>query len=134
VIEAFAEKYRLKLKANAEDDGEPTINGKSGQVYKYSATELAVSFAPGLDKDRRGQGKWCPKTWGNFRRNAVALGMVVRLNGDSEGALSFDPANKKLAELALKIARVRQKQPLSPERLSALRENIAKAREIRVGA
>ncbi len=60
--------------------------------------------------------------------------MILRQNGDSEGSLSFDPANENQSKLALQIARVRQTNKLSPERLLALRVNIAKARENRVEA
>lgn len=129
MIEAFATKYRLKLKASPEDDGQPTISGKSGQVYVYSDAELAVSFTPGLDKDRRGQGKWCPKTWGNFRRKAVEAGMSVVQNGDSDGSLRFDPGNKIQAKLALQIARLRQKRILAPDSKAVLVARLATMRE-----
>jgi hypothetical protein len=110
MIADFAKRYRLKLRANPNDDGEPTINGKTGQIYMYSAAELAVSFTSSLDRDHRGQGKWCPKTWGNFRRKAVELEMTLRRKGDSDGSLSFDPGNKGQSRLALQIARARQKR------------------------
>jgi hypothetical protein len=130
MIEDFARKYRLKLRANP-DDGEPTINGKTGQVYTYSAEELGVSFAPGLDKNQRGQGKWCPKTWGNFRRKAVDAGMTIRQNGDSDGCLSFHPSNREQAKLALQIARARQKRLLSPEKNASLVARLAAMRDSR---
>jgi len=65
-------------------------------------------------------GKWCPKAWGNFRRKAEALGMAVRQDGDSEGALSFDPSDKEQAKLAIQIATVRPKRQLAPEHRAKL--------------
>jgi hypothetical protein len=127
-LESFAKSCRLKIRR--DDDNELRIAGKDGQIYAYSDNELGVSFMPGLSNGR-GVGTWCPKRWGNLRRRAVEAGMKVRQNGDSEGSLTFDPANREQANLALQIARVRQKKQLSPERLSALRVNIAKARENR---
>jgi hypothetical protein len=133
-LESFASKHRLKMRRNADDDNEPCVTGKNGQIYEYSEVKLAVSFAPGLDKNHRGIGRWTPKAWGNLRRKAVALGMSIRQNGDSEGAISFDPENRDQAKLAIKIARARQKKQLSPDRLLAMLANLAKAREMRLWA
>ena len=63
-------------------------------------------------------GKWCPKTWGNFKRAAAAAGMTLRQNGDSEGCLSFDPEDNEQANLALKIAKVRPKRQRTPEQVA----------------
>jgi hypothetical protein len=110
-LETFASKYRLKARRNLDDDGASTIEGHQGHIYEYSDSELAVMFLPG---------EWCPKTWGNFRRKAEALGMAVRQDGDSEGALSFDPSNKEQAKLAIQIAAVRPKRQLAPEHRAKL--------------
>jgi hypothetical protein len=68
-----------------------SIPRRQGQIYEYDAAELGVMFMPPPTKDDR-WGKWCPKKWGNFRRAALAIGMTLRQNGDSEGCVSFDPA------------------------------------------
>ena len=109
-LEAFASKYKLKLKRSQDDDGALLINGKSGQIYEYSDSELRVSFTPGLDKDRRG----------------VAAGMILRQNGDSDGSLSFDPENREQAKLAIKIAGVKVKRQATLAQLA----NLAKFRKI----
>ncbi|HET9406021.1 MAG TPA: hypothetical protein VFO39_02175 [Candidatus Sulfotelmatobacter sp.] len=119
MLESFATKYKLKLKRSLDDNGEYVINGKSGQIYEYSDCELAVCFTPGLNKDR-GIGTWCPRRWSNLKRSALATGMTLRQNGDSEGSLSFDPDNRQQAKLAIKIAAVRPKRVLSPEHKAKL--------------
>ena len=111
MLETFASKYRLKARRNPVDDGAPIIEGRQGHIYEYSDAELGVLFLPG---------KWCPKTWGNFRRKAEALGMTIRQDGDSEGALSFDPSHKEQAKLAIQIAAVRPKRQLAPEHRAKL--------------
>ena len=65
-------------------------------------------------------GRWRPKMWNKFRKTALAMDMTLRQNGDSEGCLSFGPANEEQAKLALRIAGVRPKRRLSPEQLARL--------------
>jgi hypothetical protein len=54
--------------------------------------------------------------------------MTLRQNGDTEGTLSFDPANRAQSTLALRIAKARTKRILSPERAAAGTARLAKAR------
>lgn len=44
---------------------------------------------PGLDKNGHGVGSWCPTKWGNIRRTAVAAGMTLQQNCDTEESLSL---------------------------------------------
>jgi hypothetical protein len=125
-IEQFAERYRLKLRRDTED-GTTIALGRQGQVYEYSENELGVMYSPGL-KNGHGIGSWHPKIWNAFRQGAVSVGMTVRQDGDSEGCLTFDPANPEQARLALKIARVRPKRAVSPERAAAMVATLAKFR------
>jgi hypothetical protein len=119
LIQDFADKWRLKM--SRTDDGEKIVAGRLGDahIYQYSLTELGVAFVPG---------KWTPKTWGNQKRAATAIGMTLRQNGDTEGTLSFDPANRAQSTLALRIAKARAKRILSPERAAAGAARLAKAR------
>jgi hypothetical protein len=100
------------------------IAGRLGEshIYQYSLTELGVAFVPN---------KWTPKTWGNHKRAGIALG-TLRQNGDSEGTLSFDPANGPQSTLALRIAKARAKRILSSERAAAGAARLAKARLARL--
>jgi hypothetical protein len=119
MLERFAGEHKLRVEVSPDDAG-GIIDGRNGQIYEYSVTELAVSFTPGLDNNSKGVGSWCPKKWGNIRRAAVAAGMILRQNGDSEGSISFDPWNREQARLAIKIAKVRPKRVLSPEHKAKL--------------
>ena len=111
----FAEKNRLKVKR--DDRGDTIILGKQGHLYEYSTTELGVMFMPPRTESEP-WGRWCPKAWGNFKRAAVAAGMTIRQNGDSEGCLSFDPKNNEQAKLAIKIAKVRPKRQRTPDQVA----------------
>jgi hypothetical protein len=111
----FAEKNRLKVMRDGR--GDPVILGKQGHLYEYSTTELGVMFMPPRTESEP-WGRWCPKAWGNFKRAAVAAGMTIRQNGDSEGCLSFDPKNNEQAKLAIKIAKVRPKRQRTPDQVA----------------
>jgi hypothetical protein len=121
----FAEKNRLKVMRDGR--GDPIILGKQGHLYEYSATELGVMFMPPRTQAEP-WGRWCPKTWGNFKRAAAAAGMTLRQNGDSEGCLSFAPCNKAQVKLALKIAQVRPKRQRTPEQVARFVAGIQGAR------
>ena len=120
MIEAFANENRLKTKM--DECGELIILGRQGQLYEYNNAELGVMFMPG---------SWTPKTWGNFKRAGLAIGMILRQNGDSEGCLSFDPKDREQVELAIKAAGVRPKRRVSPEQRALMAERLALARQNR---
>src|SRR5215469_6215891 len=73
-INEFAEKRRLKMRG--DECGESIIPGRQGQIYEYGDGELGAMFMPTPTKDDR-WGKWCPRTWGNFKRAALAIGMTL---------------------------------------------------------
>ena len=121
----FAGKHRLKVRR--DDHGDTTILGKQGHLYEYSATELGVMFMPPRTESEP-WGRWCPKTWGNFKRAAAAAGMTLRQNGESEGCLSFDPKNNEHAKLAIKIAKVRPKRQPTPDQVARFLAAVQNAR------
>lgn len=124
----FAETNRLKV--TRDECGDAIIAGKQGQLYPYTESEMGVMFMPPKTKTDS-YGRWCPKVWGNFKRAAAAIGMVLTQDGDSEGCLSFDPLSKEQVKLAVKIAGVRVRKTLSPERKAALAATLAAARSQR---
>lgn len=115
MIEQFAKANNFKLRTSGED-GTKIIAGRQGHIFEYSASEMGVLFMPPALPGNL-YGKWTPKCWGNFRRKALALGMTLRQCGDSEGTLSFHPANKSHIRLARTIAKVRTRLTLTPEQL-----------------
>lgn len=60
----------------------------------------------------------CPKLAGQLTRRSLLCQVAnscTRQNGDDEGALSFDPTNKKHAALAVKVTGASPKRQLSAE-------------------
>ena len=57
--------------------------------------------------------------------------MTLVQNGDGEGSLTVDHDNKDQVTLALKMAKVRQRKQLSPERKEQLSALLATARNSR---
>jgi len=108
-ISAFAEKHHLKLVR--ADDTTLIIAGRYGHVYEYSESELGLLIMPAPEHTRY---------WGHVRRAMLAAGMTVRQDGDHEGAVSFDPSDKKAARLAMKLAGIRRRRTSSPAQLAAL--------------
>jgi hypothetical protein len=121
-IKECAAKHRFKCRKDSCDD--VILVGKQGHIAEYSGTEFCVLFTPGLDHrdlpEGKGRGSWTPKRWNAFKRAATDAGMTLRQNGDSEGLLSFDPANKEQLKLAIKIAGVRPKRQMSEKQLAHL--------------
>jgi hypothetical protein len=110
-VSEFAAKQRLKVQ---REDSSVVINGKSGQLYEYSDTELGIMFITPATK--------APRThmWRKMSSACVAAGMVQRQIGEAEGCLSFDPANQEQVKLALKLAGVKRKRQVAPEQLARL--------------
>jgi len=127
-IERFSAEHRLKTRL--DECGEKIIPGRRGQIYEWGVNpdtvvfELGVMFMPPRTKENT-HGKWTPRTWGNFRRAGSSLLMTVRQSGDSEGCLSFDPANPEQVKLAMKIARVKPKRILSEKQQAVIAKMLA---------
>ena len=110
LLKEFAHKRSLSVKRSRQDDTD-NIVGRLGEIYEYSDYELALMLCGGPI----GTGRWA-----RMRSRCLAAGMTLRQNGDDEGALSFDPENKKQASLAIKLAGARPRRRLSAEHKAAL--------------
>lgn len=119
LLSSFAESNRLKVHQRA--DGERVILGRDGEIYAYR-DRLAVIFIPK---------KWTPRRWNGARIQCEILGMTCVQNGDSEGTLLFDPADKKQTQAAIKLAHVKTKREMSPAQAEAAARALAKAQEKR---
>ena len=112
LIHTFAQQNRLPT--SRESDGTRVIRGQAGcHLYEYSDSELGLIVLSDA-KDAR------PRRWAGIRKKCLAVGMTLRQNGDDEGALSFDPNNRKQARLAIKVSGARPKRQLSPEHRAKL--------------
>ena len=124
-INDFATQHRLKTKHDRGDDT-TIIPGKAGQLYEYSDEELAVMHILPATKPAR------PRVWNRMRDLCAAAGMVLRQNGDAEGALSFNPENREQVKLAIKLAGVKRKRQMSEKQKAvaeaALRLALARKR------
>ena len=82
-------------------------------LYEYDEGELGLLVLSEVQNPR-------PRRWAAIRKKCLAAGMILRQNGDDEGALSFDPNNRQQSRLAIKIAGYRPKRQLSPEHRAKL--------------
>ena len=105
-IAEFSQRHALNVK---RDQTETIVPGKCGLLYEYNDELLAVAFMGKHATSRR---------WNRLRELGTASGMTLLQDGDSEGCLSFDPADGVQSKLAIQIAGVKRKRQLSPaERL-----------------
>ena len=96
------------------DDMTTVIRGRAGcHLYEYSDSELGLIVLSDANDAR-------PRRWAGIRKKCLSTGMTLRQNGESEGAVSFDPNDREQARLAIKIAGVRPKRRLSPEHRAKL--------------
>jgi len=114
----FADIYRLKL---SERDGEKVIAGRDGLIYQYRE-QLAVCFMP-ISRS--------VYQWNKFRNKAVAIGMVLKQNGDSEGTFLFNPENREQSETAIAMAHCRRRPALSSAERAKRAGRVAIARQSR---
>jgi len=109
-LKEFAERYSLRVK-RSPDDGTDNIIGRFAEIYEYGDSELALMLCGGPT----GTGRWA-----RVLSKSLAAGMIMRQDGDDEGALSFDPADRKQAALAINVTGARPKRQLSPEHKAKL--------------
>jgi hypothetical protein len=126
-VEQFAERHHAR--ARRDECGETIVPGKlwklqpklgrmyGHQVYDHSDGRVGVLLM--FDSKAK---------WTNAKRKLLDAGFTLKQNGDTEGACLFDPENKAQAKLALKVAGVRIRRELSPERREALANQLAAAR------
>jgi hypothetical protein len=111
-IHAFAEQNRLRT--CRETDGTTVIRGQAGcHLYEYSDSELGLMILSDEEDTRT-------RRWTGIRKKCLAMGMTLRQNGEDEGALSFNPANRQQSRLAIRVTGVRPKRQLSPEHKAKL--------------
>jgi hypothetical protein len=112
MIHTFAQQYRLPT--SRETDGTIVIRGRSAcHLYEYSDSELGLMI---LSNERDTH----TRRWVGIRKKCLEAGMSLRQNGEDEGALSFNPANRQQSRLAIKVTGVRPKRQLSAEHRAKL--------------
>ena len=119
LLTTFATDHRLRIQR--DECGDLIIPSPLGNLYQYSSIELGLMVLPPSSSH--------PRLWNSIREKCLAAGMTLRQNGDTEGSVSFDPTNQDQAKLAIKLAKVRPKWQMSPERREAQLVVLANARK-----
>ena len=132
----FASAY--KVRAKQDGCGDLIILGKRfakdmpdrveyhSHVFDYEDGEhfgVCLMFAPSGDGTSGKSAKWT-----YAKQKLMAAGFTIRQDGDAEGIGLFDPANQAQARLALRLAEVKTRRPLSPEKAEALAARLQAAR------
>jgi hypothetical protein len=113
-LQQFEDKHRLKTVR--DECNETIISGRFGQIFEYDTEVLGVLFMP----DPHGRMKPTTVRWAKHRRDLVAAGCHIRLDGDGEGIATFDPRDAKQAALAIRIAGCRRRRVPTAGQLASL--------------
>lgn len=133
-IKTFAESYRVRTRQDS--CGDVIIPGKRYATDMPDRIEYRSHVYDHDDGEHFGV---CltftsARKWGSVRRKLEAAGFTIRQNGDTEGIGLFNPQDKAQSRLALKLAGVRTRRELSPERREAQARVLAAARAARQAA
>jgi hypothetical protein len=128
-IKEFAERYRVKTKRDS--CGEDIVTGSLRPKDMPARVEYAAHVFDCGDGKRSGllllfQTK--PK-WTYAKKKLVAAGFTIKQDGDTEGTALFDPENCAQADVAFRVARIRVRKELTPERREALSARLSAARQ-----
>lgn len=107
---SFAESFQLKVKRDG--CGDRIIPGKHGHIGDGYANELLGVYLS-FDTVRQ---------WHSRRKQLLSLGARLKQNGDTDGVLLFQPEDKPLARLAIRLAGIKRRKsalPPSPKQLAA---------------
>ena len=127
-IRAFAEKHRVKTRRDS--CGELLIPGKQfctdmpqrvdyrSHVYEYGDARFGLCLL--LASKRR---------WTFAKRKLMDAGFELAQDGDQEGCGLFNPADTKQVRLAFRLARIRPRHVMSPERRQELADRLRKAKD-----
>jgi hypothetical protein len=66
--------------------------------------------------------------WSNAKKRLLGLGFVLHQDGDTEGVLTFDPANPAQVKAALKAAGIHPMKDFSPETRAKYAEHMRRVR------
>src|SRR6267154_3374098 len=137
----FADHYRVHTRK--DECGETIIPGKAwkkqpkaGRMYGHQIYEhgkgqfgLLLMFPVDNGKEVGGSGK--SAKWVNAQKTLIAAGFTIRQNGDADGTALFNPEDKAQARFALKLAGIKTRRQLNPERRAALAIQLAVARTLK---
>src|SRR2546426_11438739 len=67
--------------------------------------------------------------WTHAKKQLVTAGFTVKQNAETEGTALFNPEDAGQVRLAFKLARIRVRRELSPERRQALAAQLGASRQ-----
>ena len=133
-IKAFASTHNVRTKHDG--CGDIIIPGKQfatdmpkrleyrSHVFDYQDGQhfaLCLMFAAAGDSGKSAK-------WTYAKHKLTAAGFSICQDGEAEGIALFDPANKAQARLALRLAGVKTRRTMSPEKAHALALRLQAAR------
>lgn len=119
-IQQFAERHRLRVSRDGCND--PIISGRRTarhHIFDNGDGRLGVLLM--FDGS--------PAKWTNAKKKAVAVGLIVRQDGGSEGTMLFDSANLRQSRMALNLTGARIKRILTAEQKEVLAFSLQAARQ-----
>lgn len=141
----FAEQYRVRTRQ--DECGETIIPGKmwkvqpksnfagpnrlwqyGNQIYEHGNGQFGLLLMFPVDNGKEIGGSGKSAKWVNAQKKLIAAGFTIRQKGDAEGTALFNPEDKAQARFALKLAGIKTRRQLSPERRAALASQLAAAR------
>lgn len=112
-LQQFATLHHLRVRHDECRD--LIIPGRNGHIFDNGDT-LGVCLMPGTKM-----------RWTYAKRKLIAAGFVLHQDGDDEGTLTFDRADRDQARAAIKAAGARSKRDLSPAQRAARLAGLRKA-------
>jgi hypothetical protein len=108
LLAGFAETHRLRLTRDAY--GRPVVSGRGQSlIAEHGNGRLSILL---MGTSAR---------WWHRRRDAlVSAGARLEQDGDTEGSLSFDPADEVVVAVAIKVAGCKRRRIASPAQLAHL--------------
>ncbi len=112
-LQSFAERHRLKIKLESCRDpiipGKKTATGMPDRVeYRNHIYDHGDGGTLGLCLMFSTKARWT-----YAKKKLLAVGFVIRLDGDTEGTALFDPADFQQARLAIRIVGAKRRRELT---------------------
>jgi len=95
-IPSFCERYKVNPEPDVDD--ELIVQGRWGQVYKYSSRLFGCVFMPDPEGEARNS-----KKWAGAKKLMVKNKFTIQVDCEGEGIGLFDPEEKGQVKAALKV-------------------------------
>ena len=118
---ASARRWRLtRDPGDGCEAGDPIVRGRRGHLWDNRPGQCGVTIMATVG------------IWNSARRQGLPYGFTLNQNGDAEGSMLFDPADRTQVTLAARLAGVRSKRQPSPSQLAAFAAMRARRQSVSV--